>query len=32
VVPGSGRLYVANEADDKSSTVIDLSAIRKPGS
>jgi DNA-binding beta-propeller fold protein YncE len=29
VVPGSSRLYVANEADDNSSTVVDLAAIRK---
>jgi YVTN family beta-propeller protein len=29
VVPGSNSLYVANEADDSSSTVVDLSVIRK---
>jgi YVTN family beta-propeller protein len=29
VAPGSNSLYVANEADDNSSTVVDLSAIRK---
>jgi YVTN family beta-propeller protein len=29
VVPGSNRLYVANEADDESSTVVDLSDLRK---
>ena len=26
VVPGSDRLYVANEADDHASTVVDLSS------
>jgi hypothetical protein len=30
VVPGSNRLYVANEADDLSSTVVDLSSINQP--
>jgi DNA-binding beta-propeller fold protein YncE len=29
VAPGSNSLYVANEADGNSSTVVDLSLIRK---
>jgi YVTN family beta-propeller protein len=32
VVPGSDSLYVANEADGNSSTVVDLSLIRKAAS
>jgi len=31
VNPGLGRLYVANEAGDSASTVIDVSGIRKTG-
>jgi len=30
VVPGSNRLYVANESDGDPSTVVDLTAVRKP--
>ena len=29
VVPGSNSLYVANEADGESSTVVDLSSVRR---
>jgi YVTN family beta-propeller protein len=28
VVPGSSRLYVANEWDEQGSTAVDLSGIR----
>jgi YVTN family beta-propeller protein len=29
VVPGSSRLYVANESDREASTVVDLSGIQR---
>jgi len=28
VVPGSARLYVANESSERSSTIVDLSAVQ----
>jgi len=29
VIPGSSRIYVANESDDATSTVVDLSGIHE---